>query len=236
MSKTPGSAAESAALSKHHKYKHLTYICVPFAVETFGSWCSEAKALISTIGRSLVQLSGDPRSSQYLRQRIGITIQREGTDSCHPIAYLVSLRRTEENTVPSQYHEILKQQERCMVLGKDCSVTSALERIGRQFRCCYVVNEFTSGRPVVMKGVVAIWWLSHYLMPLSSLIVMCRDQSAAEQRFNQFIFDRLQINGKVGHSFEYPVLKRLRLARQNHRYGGQNTKRISPYGNSDDIL
>ncbi|KAJ4432237.1 hypothetical protein ANN_20853 [Periplaneta americana] len=76
-SKTPGSAAESAAVSKHHKYKHLAdnYIFVPFAVETFGSWCIEAKALISTIGRSLVQLSGDPRSSQYLHQRIGITIQ-----------------------------------------------------------------------------------------------------------------------------------------------------------------
>ncbi|KAJ4433682.1 hypothetical protein ANN_15993 [Periplaneta americana] len=52
------------------------YIFVPFAVETFGSWSSEAKALISIIGRSLVQLSGDPRSSQYLRQRIGIAIQR----------------------------------------------------------------------------------------------------------------------------------------------------------------
>ncbi|KAJ4450982.1 hypothetical protein ANN_02417 [Periplaneta americana] len=77
-SKTPGSAAESATVSKHHKYKHLAdnYIFVPFAVETFGTWSSEAKALISTIGRSLVQLSGDPRSSQYLRQRIGIAIQR----------------------------------------------------------------------------------------------------------------------------------------------------------------
>ncbi|KAJ4434286.1 hypothetical protein ANN_22838 [Periplaneta americana] len=77
-SKTPGSAAESAAVSQHHKYKHLedNYTFVPFAVETFGSRCSEAKALISTIGRSLVQLSGDPRSSQYLRQGIGIAIQR----------------------------------------------------------------------------------------------------------------------------------------------------------------
>ncbi|KAJ4432335.1 hypothetical protein ANN_20954 [Periplaneta americana] len=85
-SKTP----ESAAVSKHHKYKHLAdnYIFVPFAVETFGSWCSEAKALISTIGRSLVQLSGDPRSSQYLRQRIGIAIQRGGKQ-CRNYLFLV---------------------------------------------------------------------------------------------------------------------------------------------------
>ncbi|KAJ4433812.1 hypothetical protein ANN_16124 [Periplaneta americana] len=61
------------------KGTYNNYIFVPFAVETFGSWCSEAKALISTVGRSLVQLSGDPRSSQYLRQRIGIAIQR-GTE------------------------------------------------------------------------------------------------------------------------------------------------------------
>ncbi|KAJ4445708.1 hypothetical protein ANN_12393 [Periplaneta americana] len=82
-SKTPGCVAESAAVIRHHKYKHIAdnYIFVPFAAETFGSWRSEAKALISTIGRSLVQLSGDPRSSQYLRQRIGTAIQRGNATS-----------------------------------------------------------------------------------------------------------------------------------------------------------
>ncbi|KAJ4448506.1 hypothetical protein ANN_10522 [Periplaneta americana] len=51
-SKTPGSAAESAAVSKHHKYKHLAdnYIFVPFAVETFGSSPPEAEAYCSFLG------------------------------------------------------------------------------------------------------------------------------------------------------------------------------------------
>ena len=77
-SKIAGSAAESAARNKSNKYSNLAdnYIFVPFAVETLGPWCREAKALISTIGRCLVQLSGDPRSSEFLRQRISIAIQR----------------------------------------------------------------------------------------------------------------------------------------------------------------
>ena len=77
-SKIAGSAAESAARNKSNKYSHLAdnYIFVPFAVETLGPWCREAKSLISTIGRCLVQLTGDPRSSEFLRQRISIAIQR----------------------------------------------------------------------------------------------------------------------------------------------------------------
>ncbi|KAJ4436590.1 hypothetical protein ANN_16623 [Periplaneta americana] len=98
--------------AKHHKYKHLAdnYIFVPFAVETFGSWCSEAKALISTIGRSLVQLSGDPRSSQYLRQRIGIAVQR---DSKAPILSIVS-----RHTPSSQTAEITKMLSQLITLNK----------------------------------------------------------------------------------------------------------------------
>ena len=57
-SKIAGSAAESAARNKSNKYSHLAdnYIFVPFAVETLGPWCREAKDLISTIGRCLATL------------------------------------------------------------------------------------------------------------------------------------------------------------------------------------
>ncbi|KAJ4449124.1 hypothetical protein ANN_00519 [Periplaneta americana] len=59
---------------------------------------------------------------------------------------------------------------------------------------------------------------------LNLCVVYRSYQSAAEQRL------------KPVYSFECPALKLLRLARQNHRYRGQNTKRISLYRNSDDIM
>ncbi|KAJ4447838.1 hypothetical protein ANN_09846 [Periplaneta americana] len=77
-SKIASSAAESAVHNERHKYVHLVdnYIFIVFAVQTLGSWCKEAKDLVSEIGRSLVTVTGDPHCTNYLRQRIGIAIQR----------------------------------------------------------------------------------------------------------------------------------------------------------------
>ena len=72
------SAANSAVRNKHRKYKHLTdnYIFKAVAIETLGPWSSEAKHLISDIGNRLNAITGDTRCLHYLRQRIGLAVQR----------------------------------------------------------------------------------------------------------------------------------------------------------------
>ncbi|KAJ4431389.1 hypothetical protein ANN_19986 [Periplaneta americana] len=77
-SKLAGSAAASAVTIKRNKYLDLLdrYNFVVFAVESMGPWCSGAKLLTSDIGKYLSALNGDSRSTAFLRQRIGIAIQR----------------------------------------------------------------------------------------------------------------------------------------------------------------
>ena len=82
-SKIAGSAAESAVRIKRQKYHHLlsTHEFYAFAVETFGSWSTEARELVSVIGKYLISSSGDPRCVGYLHQRIGLAIQRGNSTS-----------------------------------------------------------------------------------------------------------------------------------------------------------
>ncbi|KAJ4433690.1 hypothetical protein ANN_16001 [Periplaneta americana] len=79
ISRSDGKRPDGLTLVPWHIIIFLSLLRLKYLAH--GSWCSEGKALISTIGRSLVQLSGDPRSSQYLRQRIGIAIQRGNATS-----------------------------------------------------------------------------------------------------------------------------------------------------------
>ncbi|KAL0820722.1 hypothetical protein ABMA28_006551 [Loxostege sticticalis] len=74
----PGAAAETAALKKHTKYSALeaVYHFVPFAVETAGSWGSEAKSFVAEVGRRLRVRTNDPRSGSFLVQKLALAIQR----------------------------------------------------------------------------------------------------------------------------------------------------------------
>ena len=78
-----GSTAEIAAKNKRRKYENLTsnYIFVAFAAETFGPLCKEAKDLILQLGRRLLSISGDPRCTNFLRQRISLAIQQGNATS-----------------------------------------------------------------------------------------------------------------------------------------------------------
>ena len=49
---------------------------VPFGVETLGSWGDDAKELLAQIGKRIAKRTGEPRSLEFLRQRIGIEIQK----------------------------------------------------------------------------------------------------------------------------------------------------------------
>ncbi len=73
-----GSAAETAEAGKRLKYAGLGagFHFYPVAIETMGAWGKEAQGLVSELGGRLATLTGDPRSLAFLRQRIGIAIQR----------------------------------------------------------------------------------------------------------------------------------------------------------------
>lgn len=75
----PGKVAKKAANVKLNKYKKLldqNYIILPFAVETLGPWCDEAIQFIDTLGNLIQEQTCEFKAKTYLKQRIGMTIQR----------------------------------------------------------------------------------------------------------------------------------------------------------------
>ncbi|XP_055337892.1 speckle targeted PIP5K1A-regulated poly(A) polymerase-like [Paramacrobiotus metropolitanus] len=75
---TAGSAAAQAEDRKAGLYLYLQgrYIFVPLAFETLGPWGKSASRLVKEIGKRLQQHTGEPRSHEYLRQRLSLEIQR----------------------------------------------------------------------------------------------------------------------------------------------------------------
>jgi hypothetical protein len=75
---TPGAAATEAEHKKTAKYLCLQnrFIFIPMGFETFGPWGTEAKELVCSIGRKLKEKTGDLRSTEFLKQRLSMEIQR----------------------------------------------------------------------------------------------------------------------------------------------------------------
>ena len=73
-----GFAAELAEKKKQTKYQHLqpSFIFYPVAIETSGVWGQHGLSLIKSIGQKIASITGEPRSTSYLIQRISISIQR----------------------------------------------------------------------------------------------------------------------------------------------------------------
>ena len=76
---TAGAATDKAAVSKTAKYDKLrgTHLFFPVAIETGGPWNAQATELIQEIGSRLTIVTSDPLETQYLFQRISLTIQRD---------------------------------------------------------------------------------------------------------------------------------------------------------------
>ena len=74
-----GSAAETAEAGKRLKYAGLGagFHFYPVAIETMDAWGKEAQGLVSELGGRLATLTGDPRSVEFLRQRISIVMPRQ---------------------------------------------------------------------------------------------------------------------------------------------------------------
>ena len=73
-----GAPSEAAENKKRKEYSALSraYIFTPIAVETLGTWGPEALDFVTELGRRLAAITGDPRSSAFLKQRISLAVQR----------------------------------------------------------------------------------------------------------------------------------------------------------------
>lgn len=64
---------------KKHTYAPLlnqNYHFVPFAVETMGPWCKEAKTFFNELAKQITMKTHEPRAKSFLQQRISIAIQK----------------------------------------------------------------------------------------------------------------------------------------------------------------
>ena len=78
-----GAAAAHASASKLQKYGPLlnTYYFVPVAIETLGVWNVEGLELMREIDRRTSVITGDPRETHFLLQRLAVAVQRGNATS-----------------------------------------------------------------------------------------------------------------------------------------------------------
>ena len=78
----PRAVAADAEQRKRMKYAHLdhTHFFVPVAVKTLGAMGAEALSF-KEVARRIASVTNEPRSYQYLLQRVAVAIQRGNTDS-----------------------------------------------------------------------------------------------------------------------------------------------------------
>ena len=77
-SSSAGAAAEQAATLKMTKYSNIpnSYLFIPVAIETLGSYCSDGLIFLQELGRRISRVTGDKRETTYLFQRLSVAIQR----------------------------------------------------------------------------------------------------------------------------------------------------------------
>ena len=73
-----GEAAARLAAIKRDKYEEITHthLFCPIAVETMGPVENEGRDLLSAIGHLITKITGDPRETSFLFQRLSVIIQR----------------------------------------------------------------------------------------------------------------------------------------------------------------
>ena len=73
-----GAAAYQAEKNKRAKYQEIAqrYLFELIAVESTGVYSPSTRKLINTIGRQIREVTGHPRETQWLKQRIGLVMQR----------------------------------------------------------------------------------------------------------------------------------------------------------------
>jgi hypothetical protein len=79
----PGAVANDAESRKSVKYRSLAalYSLTPIAVESMGPLGQEATIFFNELGRRIQATTAEPRSLQFLFQRLSVTVQR-GNAAC----------------------------------------------------------------------------------------------------------------------------------------------------------
>jgi len=104
-SNQPGGAAELAEARKNAKYSQLmqSYHFVPLAFETMGPLNAKGLAFLADLGRLLGQISGDPRETSFLFQRLSVVIQRFNAVAFHSTFILPDLDKDGHSRVNIAY-------------------------------------------------------------------------------------------------------------------------------------
>ena len=73
-----GKVAENAEDRKTEKYRGLpaSYSFTPIAIETMGAIGPRSMAFLKALGRRIATESGEPRSTDFLLQRLSVAVQR----------------------------------------------------------------------------------------------------------------------------------------------------------------
>ena len=73
-----GRVAAAAEERKEDKYRYLpsTHWFSPLAIETMGAMGPKSMALLREVGRRVAAETGEPRSTDYLLQRLSVAVQR----------------------------------------------------------------------------------------------------------------------------------------------------------------
>ena len=99
-SKESGKSAAQAEIKKLGHYEELkrSYIVMPVAVETMGSWGQMGLKFVKDLGSRIADVTGETRSTSFLFQSISMAIQRgnaisvsgtaPNTKSLHELFYL----------------------------------------------------------------------------------------------------------------------------------------------------
>ena len=74
---TAGAAATHASLLKEQKYSAFTsnFHFVAIAIETLGPWNVEGMSFVQELGRRISQVTGEPRETNFLLQRLSVAVQ-----------------------------------------------------------------------------------------------------------------------------------------------------------------
>ena len=80
---SPSAVANDAEHRKTTKCRSLAslYRFTPIAVETLGALGDEASTFFGDLGRRIASVTAEPRSSQFLMQRLSVALQR-GNAAC----------------------------------------------------------------------------------------------------------------------------------------------------------
>jgi hypothetical protein len=62
---------------------------VPIAIKTLGMWGASAADFCREFGTRLASLTGDPRSLLFLKQRLGLAVQRGNCVTLPQLRYIV---------------------------------------------------------------------------------------------------------------------------------------------------